>query len=203
MNIVSLYYFLPLIPILYVAWLVQHKSSQCIMKSSKTPTKVVADDALDLFLKQKDLGSIETVKSDDYSQNEYVESQDKIFLSPDVLGSVDVCSIALALRAGAQAEAAKKQPLILKTIDKLRNAQTLLFWVVFCLLAFGIMTASLVLTIVGYVLLAIYCALSRRQKSILKSIDDSAVAFVKAQKLLAPEQTAELERVVAAERKLG
>ncbi|MBQ9811801.1 MAG: zinc metallopeptidase [Thermoguttaceae bacterium] len=199
MSWLSLVCFLPLIPVLVVSIVSQRAASKTIDQASKTPTGISSDKILIAFLNKTKLNSIEVVKSSDYLQNEYVEKEGKIFLSPDTLGSVDAASIALALYAGAQADAVRNQGYSSQSIEKLRNAETILFWTSFCLLAFGIMTASISISIVGYLVGALVAVLRAKKRATFKKIGRVAREFVKECDALDEQSKKLVERVLDAE----
>lgn len=203
MTIYSILYFLPLLPILILAWRSRRVAEQTQAALSKVPTPRPANDALTAFLQKEKMVDVKTVKSDNYMQNEYVPNDDKIYLSPDVVGSVDVYSTALALRAGAQAYCAKNKPTLLASIEKAQNAQTILFWADFCLLAFAIMTSSFILSIAGYALLIVVHLVAKYQRARKKEIDRVAVDFLQNSKFLSPELIKECTRALDAELKLA
>ncbi|MBR5758250.1 MAG: zinc metallopeptidase [Thermoguttaceae bacterium] len=199
MSWLSLVCFLPLIPVFVVSIVSQRAASKTIDRASKTPTGVSSDKILIAFLNKTKLDSIEVVKSSDYLQNEYVEKEGKIFLSPDTLGSVDAASIELALYAGAQADAVRNQGYSSQSIKKLRNAETILFWTSFCLLAFGIMTASISISIADYLVGAIVAVLRAKKRATFKKIGQVAREFVKECDALDEQSKKLVERVLDAE----
>lgn len=202
MTLESILYFLPLLPALIYAWVKGNAAHKRILESSKSDSKIVARDLLTMFLKAKSMDDIQIAKGDNYLQNVYVESENRIDLSPDTIDSVDVASLALVLRAGAQAATVKQSPQTLQMLAKLRNIQTILFWTVFCILAFGIMTSSLVISIVGYVLLCgvLYCG--HIQRKLKSDIDNIAIEFMRQTAILPQDKQAELEEVFAANRRV-
>lgn len=203
MTILSILYFLPLLPAFYYAWRSRYLAEKTSDALSQIPTPILANDALTIFLQKKQMDEVQTIKSEDYMQNEYVSRDNKIYLSPDVFDSVDVYSNALALRAGAQAYCAKTRPYILNSIDKTKNVQTILFWIDFCLLSFAIMTSSLALSVAGYILLAVVYVVANFQRGLKKEIDRVVVGFLHKTQLLSSELTVDIERALAAERKLA
>ncbi|MBP5620503.1 MAG: zinc metallopeptidase [Thermoguttaceae bacterium] len=202
MSWLSLCCFLPLIPIFVVSVISQRKASKTIDRASKTSIGVSSDSILKAFLKEAKLDSIEIVRSSDYLQNEYVENENKIFLSPDTLGCVDAASAALALYAGAQAVAVRNQDYTTRSVKKLQSAESILFWTTFCLLAFGIMTASIPISVAGYLVGAIVAVLRAKKRATFKKNDVVALEFVRKCEAL-DEQSKELvERVLEAERRV-
>lgn len=201
MNPLSIVCFLPLIPIFLFAWLKQRADAKTVAIASKTPTNVLAKDALVDFLQKNDAASVEVVASSNYSQNEYVEKDDKIYLSPETIGDVDVASLALVLRAGSQAILARKGERVADALAKTKNAESLLFWVAFCVLAFGIMGASPIASAVGYGIVVVVWLARSLGNAQAKKYEELAIAFVKETKLL-PETKEELfEKTLAATRR--
>jgi len=175
-----LLYSIPAIPIFGLACASQMKASKNLRLGSQKKTSVVADVELKKFLKSKDLQELEILKSENYSQNEYVESEGKIRLSPDTIDAVDAVSVALALHAGAQAVASRRAPEKTRMIQKLRYVEILIFWIAFCVLSFGLMSSSLVLSVAGYVCVFGVWLVNTRKGRIMKSVDQTAVDFVRA-----------------------
>ena len=202
MSWLSLICFLPLIPVFVVSIVSQRAASKTVAQASKTSTGVASDKILGEFLNKVNLDSIEVVKSSDYLQNEYDEKDGKIYLSPDTLGSVDAASIALALYAGAQADAIRNQGYTSRPIKKLQRVETILFWTAFCLLAFGIMTASIPISVVGYVVGACVAGLRGKRRAIYQKIDDVASEFIDNSNALDDEHKSLVKSVLDAERRL-
>ena len=175
---ISFWCFLPLVPFFFIVWYSQFTASKTIAKASKISTNIISDKVLQAFLKKVKLESIEVVKSSNYLQNEYVAEEDKIYLSPDTLGSVDAASVALAL-SRALAEAVRKQDYSPETIQQMRSLESVLFWATFCLLAFGIMTASIPITVIGYIVGGIVVAMRAKNARRLKELTKPPVNFSK------------------------
>ena len=203
MSWLSLVCFLPLIPVFIVSIVSQRAASKTIDRASKTSTGVSSDKILNEFLNKTKLDSVEVVKSSDYLQNEYVEKEGKIFLSPDTLGSVDAASIAIALFAGAQADAVRNQGCSSQSVEKLRNAETILFWTTFCLLAFGIMTASIPISVAGYLVGAVVAFLRAKKRATFKKTALVAREFVKGCDALDEQSKTLVERVLDAKRRIS
>ncbi len=196
-----LLYSIPAIPIFGFAWTSQVKASKTLRVGSRKKTSVVADVELKKFLASKNLNDVEILKSDVYTQNEYVESEGKIRLSPDTLGAVDAVSVALALHAGAQAEASRRAPEYSRMIQKLRYFEILVFWIAFCVLAFGLMSSSLPLSIAGYACVVGVWLVNTRKSAIMKKIDQSAVDFIRASKDMSDEEQKDVCKALEADRK--
>lgn len=199
---ISFWCFLPLVPFFFVVWYSQFTASKTIAKASKISTNIISDKVLQAFLKKVKLESIEVVKSSNYLQNEYVAEEDKIYLSPDTLGSVDAASVALALFAGAQADAVRKQDYSPETIQQMRSLESVLFWTTFCLLSFGIMTASIPITVIGYIVGGIVVAMRAKKRAAFKRIDETAREFLKEYSELTDEHKKLVSHVLDAETRL-
>ncbi len=202
MHIASIVCFLPLIPAFIYAWYVGYAAQRQVDRSSKHATSTLAYELLESFLRSVNLNDVKVTRGENYLKNEYDASENAIELSPDVIDSIDVHSLALALRAGAQAATAKQRPHILATLAKIRNAQTLLFWTTFCILSFGIMASSYTISAIGYAVLACVYFCAHTQRNLKREIDDVAIAFMRKSKVLPEAQQEELERVFAAQRRL-
>ena len=79
MNLISVYCFLPLIPLFVVAWLLQRSATRTVEAASKKAVEVVSKDALEKFLSDSGLEKIDVVKSSSYVQNEFDEKENKIY----------------------------------------------------------------------------------------------------------------------------
>lgn len=199
-NALAVVYSLPALPIFCAGWFSQIRADRCVRRLTDVDANVASDAALAAFLKEVDLTDVEVVKSENYMQNEYVAAQNKILLSPDTLGRRDVASVALALRAGAQAVAERRSPEKPSRARTLHAAENITFWGAFSILAFGIMSATLTTTILGYALVALVYGLWRVRTKILREIDAVALKFAKTNPTI-PETTARLvEQVLKAER---
>lgn len=199
-NALSVIYALPALPIFCAGWFSQIRADRCVRKLTDADAGVASDVALAAFLKEVDLTDVEVVKSENYLQNEYVAAQNKILLSPDTLGRRDVASVALALRAGGQAVAERRSPEKPGRVRALHAAENIGFWGAFSILAFGIMSATLATTILGYALVALVYGLWRVRTNILREIDGVALKFAKTNPAI-PQETARLvDRALQAER---
>lgn len=199
-NALVVLYSLPALPIFCAGWFSQIRSDRCVRKLTEVDAGVASDVALAAFLKEVDLTDVEVVKSENYMQNEYVAAQNKILLSPDTLGRRDVASVALALRAGAQAVAERRSPEKPSRARTLHAAENIAFWGAFSILAFGIMSTTLATTILGYALVALVYGLWRVRTNILREIDAVALKFAKTNPTI-PQETARLiDQVLKAER---
>ena len=188
-NALAVIYSLPAIPIFCAAWISQIRADRCVRKLTDVDAEVASDVALAAFLKEVDLTDVEVVKSENYMQNEYVAAQNKILLSPDTLGRRDVASVALALRAGAQAAAERRDPEKPRRVRAIHAAENIVFWGAFSILAFGIMSSTLTTTLIGYASLFFVYGLSRVRVKILRDIDAVVLKFVKTNPTI-PEKTA-------------
>lgn len=202
MNLISVYCFLPLIPLFVVAWLLQRSATRTVEAASKKAVEVVSKDALEKFLSDSGLEKIDVVKSSSYVQNEFDEKENKIYLSPETFESVDLGSLALALRAGAQAKTVREQTGFAATASKLRGFQTLFFWVAFGVLAFGIMSGQFATSGIGYLIALASWLCGKLKRDALKKIDDVAVEFVQKNELLPSDALETFERTLSALRKL-
>ena len=199
-NALSVVYSLPALPIFCAGWFSQIRADRCIRRLTDVDAGVASDVALAAFVKEVDLTDVEVVKSENYMQNEYVAAQNKILLSPDTLGRRDVASVALALRAGAQAVADRRSPEKPSRVRALHAAENFAFWGAFSILAFGIMSATLATTLLGYGLVALVYGLWRVRTKILREIDAVALKFAKTNPAI-PQETARLvEQALKAER---
>ena len=195
-NALAVVYSLPALPIFCAGWFSQIRADRCVRRLTDVDAEVASDVALAAFLKEVELTDVEVVKSENYMQNEYVAAQNKILLSPDTLGRRDVSSVALALRAGAQAVAERRSPEKPSRARTLHAAENITFWGAFSILAFGIMSA----TLLGYALVALVYGLWRVRTKILREIDSVALKFAKTSPAI-PKETARLvEQVLKAER---
>ncbi|MBQ5789638.1 MAG: zinc metallopeptidase [Thermoguttaceae bacterium] len=199
-NALSVVYALPALPIFCAGWFSQIRADRCIRKLTDVDACVASDVALAAFLKEVDLTDVEVVKSENYMQNEYDAAKNKILLSPDTLGRRDVASVALALRAGAQAVAERREPEKPRRVRALHAAENIAFWGAFSILAFGIMSATLATTFLGYALVLLVYGLWSVRTKILRDVDGVALKFAKTNPAI-PETTARLiEQVLKAER---
>ena len=199
-NALSVVYALPALPIFCAGWFSQIRADRRVRKLTDADAGVPADFALAAFLQEVDLTDVEIVKSENYLQNEYVAAQNKILLSPDTIGRRDVASVALALRAGAQAVAERRTPEKPRRVRALHAAENIAFWGAFSILAFGIMSATLATTVFGYALVALVYGLWRVRTKILRDVDGVALKFAKTNPTI-PQETARLiEQVLKAER---
>ena len=199
-NALSIVYSLPALPIFCAGWFSQIRADRCIRRLTDVDAAVASDVALAAFLKEVDLTDVEVVKSENYMQNEYVAAQNKILLSPDTIGRRDVASVALALRSGAQAVAERRSPEKPSRVRALHAAENIAFWGAFSILAFGIMSATLATTLLGYGLVALVYGLWRVRTKILREIDAVALKFAKTNPAI-PQETARLvEQALKAER---
>lgn len=202
MHLASIVCFLPLIPAFIYVWYAGYAAQRQVDRSSKHATSTIASELLERFLRSADLNDVKATRGENYLKSEYNASKNTIELSPDVIDSIDVHSLVLALRAGAQAVSAKQRPHLLATLAKIRNAQTLLFWTTFCILSFGIMASSYTISAIGYVVLACVYFCAHTQRKVKREIDDVAIAFMRKSKVLPEAQQEELERVFTAQRRL-
>ena len=199
-NALAVLYALPALPLFGAGWLSQLRADRCVRKLTDADASVPSDVAIAAFLQEVDLTDVEVVKSENYMQNEYDAAQNKILLSPDTLGRRDVASVALALRAGAQAVAERRAPEKPRRVRALHAAENITFWGAFSVLAFGIMSSTLATTGVGYALVALVYGLWRVRVKILREIDAVALKFAKTHPSI-PQETARLiEQVLKAER---
>ena len=199
-NMLAAIYALPALPIFCAAWFSQIRADRRVRKLTDVDACVRSDAALDAFLKEVDLTDVEVVKSENYMQNEYDALQNKIFLSPDTLGRRDVASVALALRAGAQAVAERREPEKPRRARALHATENITFWGAFSILAFGIMSSTLATTILGYALAGLVWLLWRIRCNILRDIDSVALKFVKTNSLIPTETARLVAQVLRAER---
>jgi len=199
-NALAVLYSLPALPIFGAAWFSQIRSDRCVRQFTDVDAGVASDVAIAAFLKEVDLPDVEVVKSENYMQNEYVAAQNKILLSPDTLGRRDVVSVALALRAGAQAVAERRTPEKPSRARALHAAENIAFWGAFSILAFGIMSSTLATTILGYALVAFVYVLWRVRTKILREIDSVALKFAKTNPTIPQETSRLVEQVLKAER---
>ena len=202
MNLISVYCFLPLIPLFVVTWLLQRSATRTVEAASKKAVEVVSKDALEKFLSDSGLEKIDVVKSSSYVQNEFDEKENKIYLSPETFESIDLGSLALALRAGAQAITVREQTGFAAVASKFRGFQTLFFWLAFGVLAFGIMSGQLATSGIGYLIALASWLCGKLKRDSLKKIDDVAVEFVRKSELLPSDALEALERTLSALRKL-
>lgn len=199
-NALAALYALPALPIFGAGWLSQIRADRCIRKLTDVDARVVSDAALAAFLKEVDLTDVEVVKSENYMQNEYDAAQNKIFLSPDTLGRRDVASLGLALRAGAQAVAERREPEKPRRVRALHAAENITFWGAFSILAFGIMSSTLATTLLGYALVLLVYGLWNVRTKILRDVDGVALKFAKTNSLISQETARLVEQALKAER---
>jgi Zn-dependent membrane protease YugP len=199
-NALALIYALPALPIFGAGWFSQIRAARRVHKLTDVDAGVVSDDAIASFLKTAELPDVEVVKSENFMQNEYDAERNKILLSPDTLGRRDVASVALALRAGAQAVAERREPSKPRRVRALHAAENIAFWGAFSILAFGIMSSTLATTLLGYALVLLVYLLWRVRVKILRDIDAVALKFAKTDRSI-PQETARLiGQVLQAER---
>ncbi len=199
-NALSVVYSLPALPIFCAGWFSQIRADRCVRKLTDADAGVPSDVALAAFLQEVDLPDVEIVKSENYMQNEYVAAQNKILLSPDTLGRRDVASVALALRAGAQAVAERRSPEKPRRVRALHAAENITFWGAFSVLAFGIMSSTLATTVIGYALVALVYGFWRVRTKILREIDAVALKFAKTNPSIPQESARLIEQALKAER---
>ena len=103
-------YAAPIAIVFIIACVLQVGSQKIVNSASKEVTSTTADAALKAFLNANEIKEVDVVPSADYTYNDYDLESRSIKLSPDVIGSVDVNSVALALRAGGRALAFQNEP---------------------------------------------------------------------------------------------
>ena len=199
----SILYAAPAVAIILCRWLLAARAQRLVKRASKIATDVASTTALAEYLKVRALTDVSFVKGENYRKNEYVPEKKEIQLSPDVFACVDLGSIAIVLRVGAQAESARRSPMELPTIAKLGSATTILFWCVFAVLGAGVMTLNLPATIIGYVIFAVMILLGAKKNSAIKRIDDDARQFVMTTKLFDASTAEKLARTIDALRTAG
>lgn len=192
-------YSLPAVPLFAYGWYTQFAADRRVRELTGTDEKIKADAALADFLKASELEDVEVVKSENYMQNEYDESVNKIFLSPDSLGHSDASSIALALRAGAQAATYRRSPQKTALAKSLHRAETTAFWSAFTVLAFGIMASHLFMTLIGYALCFVVFAVFGWRAKLLREVDSFALDF--AEKNFEKKTFENVKKVLDAERR--
>jgi hypothetical protein len=84
----------------------------------------------------------------------------------------------------------------------MRSLESVLFWATFCLLAFGIMTASIPITVIGYIVGGIVVAMRAKKRAAFKRIDETAREFLKEFKELTDEHKKLVSHVLDAETRL-
>ncbi|MBR0226324.1 MAG: zinc metallopeptidase [Thermoguttaceae bacterium] len=164
----SCIYAVPAAFAMILIWVKYSRARGQLRRACKTPTSGCAETALVEFLHANKIDDVAVEKGTDFLENAYEPDNKRITLSPDVYGSLDVCSVASALDAGAQALTCRNRPEPLVTLNRLQNASTWAFWIGFCVLAFSIMGAALVGACVGYAFLILAWALSARRRNLVK-----------------------------------
>ncbi len=199
-NALAVVYSLPVLPIFCACWFSQIRADRRVRKLTDVDAEIRSDAALAAFLQEVDLTDVEVVKSENYLQNEYDAAQNKILLSPDTIGRRDVASVALALRAGAQAVAERREPEKPRRVRALRAAENIVFWGAFSILAFGVMSATLATTILGYALIAVVWALWRIRVKTMRELDAVALKFAQNYSQIPAETARGVAAVLRAER---
>lgn len=155
----SFSYTLPLVPLFLFFWLMQYRCQRRLLRESGVETRTEAGQVAREMLALRGLSEIAVEKSDNYSQNEYVESERKILLSPDTFDQKDLTAIGLAARAVGKAVCSRLRPNEFKRLGKIKSVLLVLFWIVFTVMAFGLMGNSLPTIWVGYGLIFVMLAL--------------------------------------------
>ena len=194
---VPVLYAIPIASVVALSQWNRCRSRRQIEKASETIARIAAEDALKEYLKTNRL-DVPIEKSDDYTENDFDVAKGVVKLSPDAFGSVDVGSIAYALVAGSQAAQNASDASTLTLVSKLRRLETYGFWLVFCVLSFGIMSSSAPLTTVGYALAIAVGIVSRLRKSKVRKMNESAKRFAAESPLFAPQIASELQKTIDA-----
>lgn len=143
-------YALPLIPIMIVSWFVQHVNNRYIIKMSEVETELPANLVARKIIETSALTGIPVEKGEDYTQNVFDEESKKILLSPDIFDQKDITSLGLASQAAGMAVLQSQTPEKAKSLKKVRTTVLIIFWIVFTILAFGLMGKNLPTVLVGY-----------------------------------------------------
>ncbi len=166
----TVWYALPVMLFFVVAWIMQSRIYQKIDHSSEQETKISSEQAVYSLLEENNIKSVAVEASDNYTQNDYDREYEKIRLSPETIGRKDYTSIGYAFYAVERTIMEKNHPMTVQWEQKIHIAETITFWVVFCILAFGLMSCSLPMILFGYLcafvpallhLYTIYSSLSR------------------------------------------
>ena len=145
----ALWYSLPIIVIMILAWIFQETVYRKIDRSMGIRTKVCSEDLTQKLLNEHNV-KIPVEAGDNYLRNEYNPEKKKIFFSPFTMHESDYTSICYAIRAAAQAIFEKKSPLEAQFTRSVGYLQATAFWIVFTIISFGLMSSSLSMTLIGY-----------------------------------------------------
>ena len=151
----SLSYTLPLVPLFLFFWLMQHRSNRTLVAESEIEAKAEAKEVALKMLKLTGIEDVAVEKSDNYSQNDFDETEQKILLSPDTFDQKDLTAIGLAARAVGKAIFSRQAPDEAKLLGTIKHSLLISFWIVFTVLAFGLMANSPITILVGYGLIAL------------------------------------------------
>ncbi|MDO4586007.1 MAG: zinc metallopeptidase [Planctomycetia bacterium] len=196
---VSLIYALPLLPFFVLCWAIQSRSHRTLHLLSEEETNCNAEDVAKQFLEKSKLSEVSVVKSDDFSKNEFDAESNSILLSPDTIGHKDIASIGLALRAVGHAIVHKNEPSLIKYWKNLQRMEIILFWIVFTVLAFGLMASSLPISILGYGLGLGILTLYYLNVLISFRINRIIVDFIDNQKLFREDERKKIHQILFAE----
>lgn len=144
---------LPLIPFFLAFWLLHYWNSRTLSHSNSLETSApAASEMVKKLLESAKITDIPVQKSSDYSQNEFDGEKMAILLSPDTFDQKDATAVGLAIRAAGRAILQRESPEKAVLLGKLKNTVLIIFWIVFTVLAFGLMGNSPAAIIAGYAL---------------------------------------------------
>lgn len=196
----SILYAVPIAVVFTIVGVLHYAAQKTVNSASKKITSTAAEDALVAFMNANNMGDVRVVASADYTYNDYNLDSNSIELSPDVIGSVDVNSVALALRAGGRALAFRNEPERATRMKKLQRFGSLVFWLAFCVLSFGIMSSSLECSAAGYVVVVLVGLINLCEKNAQKKIDAQVESFVDSTNLFDAQTKVSIKKSLAATR---
>lgn len=191
-------YALPLIVVMIISWILQTRNNKTLLKLQKVSTPRTASETVQSLLDGEGL-KIQAEKGSDYTQNLFDEAQNKVLLSPDLYDEKDAASIGQAVLAGGTAVMAKKDPGKAASLKKLKSFILIVFWVLFTVLAFGLMGKHLPTVIAGYAILAFMAILYFAEIGMKKGINRQIINSLKQLELFDETQLRQIAKAVDAE----
>lgn len=189
-------YLIPLVPLAILFWYQQNWCARINEAAESIKTKHSALDVAKSVLQAAKIEGVDVEPWDNHSETLFDSEKSKVFLSASIHGENDISAIAHAIHAIGHAimETQKNEMYGIKKITG--PLFSVLFWCVFGILAFGLMSASLPVVIAGYIVCLVCIGLQMFNQWVGTTSDRLALEYLVSLGMLEEGNIAELRKTL-------
>lgn len=186
-----------------IFWFVQYRADRTIKRFSanlsNTSLGLTAEEAAKLFLTVSGSGSISVKPGLDHRRNVCDPETGNLLIAPGFWVSRTPEAVAMAFRAAGLASVFHRTPARIRRIRRLDVAEQVLFWIMFVVMGFGLMGASIPVTLAAYGLFGVTLGCFFVRLSLERRLDGETLRLIRERELIDQADWPIIEKIFRAD----